>query len=126
MQLTKIIPVFFAFQNNLKLYHWTTTSFARHKASDDLSASMNDLIDRFVETSIAKVGRPTKLPNDASKIMLKTTSDAEAPEMLASMVSYLTNDLPKQMHPKNDVDLLAIRDDMVEQLNKTLYLFTLE
>jgi hypothetical protein len=41
----QLIKVFFHMTLNIKLYHWQTTSFARHKASCELLESLTDLID---------------------------------------------------------------------------------
>ncbi len=41
-------------RNQIKLYHWQTKSFARHKATDDLTAALDLAIDNFVEVYMGK------------------------------------------------------------------------
>ena len=41
----------------IKLLHWQTKSYARHKAYDDIYHSLGDLVDKFVEMYMGKYGR---------------------------------------------------------------------
>ena len=49
-----IVHTFLIMLNTVKLYHWKTTSYATHKATDDLYAKIGDLIDHFVEVMLGK------------------------------------------------------------------------
>ena len=53
-----IIQVFFHMLLNIRLYHWETLIFARHKGSGDLYDSLSELIDKFVEVYMGKYTRP--------------------------------------------------------------------
>ena len=44
-------------QNQLKIFHWQTKSYARHNAFGSTYDEMSDLIDSFVETHMGKYGR---------------------------------------------------------------------
>ena len=46
-QIGEIAMIFLAFRDQLKIYHWQTLSYARHKASDKLVDDITDQIDRF-------------------------------------------------------------------------------
>ena len=107
-------------RNQVKLYHWQTGSFARHKASDDLTAALDDKIDAFVEAYMGRYGRPTV----TGSIQLHNFSEAEAKAFVRKETKYLQRDLP-HMIEKDDTDLLNIRDEILGELNKVLYLFTL-
>ena len=117
-----IIKFFFHITSSIKLYHWQTTNFARHKATDDLHSTLLELIDSFVETFIGKYERPI-FPSKFN-LNIKTLDDEIAPIALQEYISYLTNEIPKYVD-KKDTDLLNIRDEMLAILHKTLYLFTL-
>jgi hypothetical protein len=56
-----MLSFFFELQNNIQLYHWTCTSFARHKASDQLYKELNKLLDKYVEVCFGKHGKQTAL-----------------------------------------------------------------
>jgi hypothetical protein len=115
---------FFYFLNNLKVYHWATGSYARHKASDDCFSKIQALMDQFVETYIGKYGRQQILHFKAkhSSIPVRVISDADAKNLLKHLILYL-KDL--QLDSVQDSDLVNIRDEMVSSLNQTMYLFTL-
>jgi hypothetical protein len=118
----QMIKVFFHMTLNIKLYHWQTTSFARHKASCELLASLTDLIDTFVETYIGRYKRPY-LP-EGMEINVSQISDEQAKNMISEYILFLKKEVPRQLK-SHDTDLLNIRDEMISQFNKTLYLFTL-
>ena len=107
----------------IKLYHWQTKVYARHKASDSLFSEMNDLIDKFVEVYIGKYERPT-LANSNKTLKLENLSDAAMVTYINKWIKYLQERIPEQINVK-DTDLLNIRDEMLGLLNNTLYLFTL-
>lgn len=109
-------------RNQVKLYHWQTMSFPRHKATDELVTKLDTNIDQFVEVYIGKYGRP-KLSGKTSSIHLRNHSDKEAVSLLREAIAWLTTDLNKYLK-KGDTDLFNIRDTIVADLNQTLYLFT--
>lgn len=110
-------------RNQVKLYHWQTMSYPRHKATDELVEKLDTNIDQFVEVYIGKYGRP-KLSGRTSSIHLRNHSDKEATKMIQEAIAWLTTDLTKKLK-KTDTDLLNIRDTIIADLNQTLYLFTL-
>ena len=115
-----IVTHMLTIRNQVKLYHWQTGSFARHKATDDLTASLDEKIDQFVEVYMGKYGRPKV----SGTIKLHNFSDTAAKSFVAKETKYLTVELPKKVK-SSDTDLLNIRDEILGDLNKVLYLFTL-
>ena len=109
----------------VKLFHWKTHSYATHKATDELYDTLNDHMDKFIEVLLGKTGTRINLLNN-KKISL---IDLSSPEQLKARVerfkSYLvslTNN--KALSNMNDTDLLNIRDEILGDLNKFLYLLT--
>jgi hypothetical protein len=96
---------------------------ARHKATDDLVDKLDDNIDKFVEVYIGKYGRPT-LNSRTGRIMIRNFKDQEAPLLLKQAIDWMSTKLPTLLTAK-DTDLLNIRDEILADLNQTLYLFTL-
>lgn len=109
-------------RDQVKVYHWQTESYARHKATDDLAGSLDESIDKFVEVYMGKYGRP-KFTASSGVIRVRNFHDKSAPGLLKDAIDWLTHKLPKHLKP-TDTDLLNIRDEIVGELNKTLYLFT--
>lgn len=115
-----IVTHLLTIRNQVKLYHWQTGSFARHKATDDLTAALDLSIDTFVEVYMGKYSRPTV----KGSIKLHNFSESAARSFVAKETAYLQKELPRKIG-KNDTDLLNIRDEILAELNKVLYLFTL-
>lgn len=117
-----IIGALFTLQHTIKVYHWQTTSFARHKATCDLLAGMDPLIDNFVEVYMGRYGRP-QFKNGLS-LTIRELTDESAEIAITEYITFLKRELPKYVKT-GDTDLFNIRDEMLALLNKTAYLFTL-
>lgn len=119
-----VITLLLQLQANIKLYHWMTTSYPRHVASDTLYEELDSHIDNFVEVFIGKYKRP-KLSNTDMKIHLTSLDDSSVLNYLENILVFLTKNINKFIND-TDVDLLSIRDDIVSSLNKSKYLFSLQ
>jgi len=119
----EIVNLMLTLRNQVKIYHWETKNFARHKATDDLVDKLDDNIDKFVEVYIGKYGRPS-LNSRTGSIRIRNFNDQEAPVLLQQAINWMTTKLPSLLKP-SDTDLLNIRDEILADLNQTLYLFTL-
>ena len=115
-----IVTSLLTIRNQVKLYHWQTGSFARHKATDDLTAALDTNIDAFVESYMGRYGRPKV----SGSIKLHNFSESAAKSFVAQQTAYLSKVLPKKIK-STDTDLLNLRDTILGDLNKVLYLFTL-
>lgn len=107
-------------RDQIKLYHWQTRMFSRHKATDDLVAKLDLNIDTFVETYMGKYGRPRV----SNSIRLTNFSEAAAKTFVERQRVFLSRVLPRKLRG-DDTDLLNIRDTILGDLNQVLYLFTL-
>lgn len=105
---------------NLQLYHWQTRSVARHEASGDLYEEMVDKIDEFMEVYISKHGRPKAL--DKTKLAVHNMNAKTIVVYLNDYIHYFEN-LDKSL--KLTADMLNIRDEIVAEIRRTLYRFTL-
>jgi hypothetical protein len=117
------IHFFFTLRDQIKLYHWQTSSYARHKATDDLIKNLDEHIDLFVEVYMGKYGRPniTKATNTT---VVRNMAEKTAVKFVRDAIAYLQGPLTKSLKG-SDTDLLNIRDEMLGNLNQILYLFTL-
>jgi hypothetical protein len=119
----EVVNLMMTLRDQIKLYHWQTMNYPRHIATNDLVTKLDTNIDQFVEVYIGRYGRP-KLTGKNANIHLRNHSDNEATKMIKEAVSWLENDLPKYLK-KTDTELFNIRDTLLQDLNQTLYLFTL-
>ena len=117
-----IVQVFFHMMLNIKLYHWETFSFARHKGSDELHGNLSELIDKFVEVYMGRYKRPEY--KTSFNVQVKQLNDENVVDVLNEYVQFLKYELPKYLK-ESDTDLTNIRDEMLGEINQTLYLFTL-
>jgi DNA-binding ferritin-like protein len=120
----KIIATFIELLNTIRLFHWSTTDYTQHKATDELYSKLNDHIDEFVEILLGK--------------------DSKRVHMIEKRIDLIdvksTNDLKKQIHEfreflidfdilfdeRRDSDLLNKRDEILGNINQFLYLITLK
>jgi hypothetical protein len=119
----EIVHLMMTLRDQIKLYHWQTMNYPRHIATNDLVTKLDTNIDQFVEVYIGRYGRP-KLGGKTASIHLRNHSDKEAEKMLREAIDWLENDLPRKLK-RTDTELLNIRDTILQDLNQTLYLFTL-
>ena len=110
-------------QLQIKINHWQTKGFARHKAFGDFYESLNDLIDNFVESAMGKYGRFT-LDDENKTIELNNLSDVDM-KGLISTVREALNQMSEQ-YEETDTDLMNIRHEILFEVNKLSYLLTLE
>jgi hypothetical protein len=104
------------------MYHWFTTSYAKHKASDKLYENILEITDKFIESYIGRMGKPTL--NKKSTITVTTMNDIEFIAYMKAAVKHLETTITED-YIKNNTDLQSIRDDLIAQFNKTIYLFAL-
>jgi len=117
------VQTFLEVLNMVKLYHWKTHSYAEHKATDDLYSSLNGHMDTFVEILMGKDESRVHMLEKRIRLMdFSKTSDLknkiyEFREFLIDMNSHLD--------ASRDSDLLNVRDEILGDINKFLYLLTL-
>jgi len=117
-EISEIVKFFFTLQLNIKMYHWNTTSFSRHKATDEFGGKLLSLIDQFVEVYIGR----HKVKPSPSKININPDyiTDTGSERLLQQSKEYL-----EKLNIKES-DLLTIRDEIVAEINQTLYLYQLK
>lgn len=117
----ELIQFFIQLQQQFRILHWETKSYARHKAYGEIYDSLDDLIDTFVETHMGKYGRPKF---DTMNIELNAMKNVKVNDLINEAIDQLNN-LTSELNEK-DSDLLNIRDEMLGELNKLKYLLTLK
>lgn len=118
------VQFFFTMRDQIKLYHWQTFSYARHKATDGVIESLDKNIDRFVEVYMGKYGRP-KLRGRTATYTVDNLTDKKALTYVRECVKICQGPLMKGLSMERDSDLFTVRDEMLADLNQLLYLFTL-
>lgn len=108
----------------LRMYHWSTTSYARHMATDELLERLDSLGDQMVEMHLGcpDVGRPAA--GTQHQLRLTVPDDEGAVQMLQDMEASLSD--PNIMGDgAEDVGLVSVRDELLSALGRARYLFGL-
>jgi maltodextrin utilization protein YvdJ len=121
----EITIVFLEMLLMIKLYHWKTSSYATHKATDELYSKLNENIDSFIEVLLGKSGQRTNLTDKKSIRLLDLTSPESLKREVEGFKGYLVslND-NKTMKIMSNTDLYNIRDEILGNMNQFLYLLT--
>jgi len=114
---------FFNMREQIKLYHWQTKVYSRHKATDEVIESLDKSIDQYVEVYMGKYGR-MKMSTETGTVRIRNLTEKSIIGFIKNCINYLNNELVKKLK-ENDTDLVNIRDEMLAELNQLLYLFTL-
>jgi len=118
-----IVTIFLQMLNTVKLYHWKTSSYAQHKATDDLYANLNTNIDTFVETMLGKTGDRVNLTGVKSIPLLDYSNLSSFKHEIEKYKQFLIN---MKLNATNNSDLLNIRDEILGNLNQFTYLLTFD
>ena len=120
-----IVSMFLQMLNTVKLYHWKTTSFAQHKATDELYSKLNESIDTFVETMLGKTGSRVNLTGTKSIPLLDYTELSGFKKEVEHYKHYLIGmTIDTTLNSGSNTDLLNIRDEILGHLNQFTYLLT--
>ena len=120
MKSEEIISNFLQFTNNLKLYHWNTSIYARHKASDKLLTKLNALIDLFVESYMGKYGKLSPIED----IKNLNVNDKNVKVKLINPFIKFLKQLTVSM--SEDDELSHLCHEMLNYTEQTIYLFSLK
>jgi len=109
----------------IKLFHWKTTSYPTHKATDDLYTKFNQNMDTFIEILLGKTGMRTDLVYDKTIRLNDLNSIEELKREVAAFKAYLVslND-NAAMKKMLNTDLFNIRDTILGDMNQFLYLLS--
>lgn len=130
IKYSNCLITFMTFLDQVKLYHWQTKIYSRHKATDDLHSELSGLVDNFIETLHGIIINKNnnyriKLTDFNCNISLSNIEDEHGHILLSNIKKYLESKELKKVIDTN-TDLQNIRDEMLNIINKSNYLFTLK
>ena len=117
-----IVKIFIEMLNMIKLYHWKTTSYAQHKATDELYAKLNEHVDSFVEVLLGKDQSRIKMVEKRIDLLDPNTT-SELKHRIFEYRQFLT-EMNIYFNETRDSDLLNIRDEILGDINQFLYLLS--
>jgi DNA-binding ferritin-like protein len=121
----EITVVFLEILMMVKLYHWKTTSYATHKATDELYTKLNENIDSFIEVLLGKTGSRIDLMSHKQIKLIDLSSSESLKREIEGFKGYLVSlNENRAMQTMSNTDLFNIRDEILGNLNQFLYLLT--
>ena len=123
----EIAVVFLEMLMMVKLFHWKTTSYATHKATDDLYTKLNANMDSFIEILLGKSQIRTDLTNQKSIKLIDCKSQEEFVQHVKAFNGYLINLNDNKIMKSTlmtNTDLFNIRDTIVGDMNQLMYLLS--
>lgn len=111
----------------IKLFHWKTHSYATHKATDELYATLNENMDKFIEVLLGKTETRLSFAGQKSITLTDINSVFELKQKVMTFKVFLIKlTESKELSPMSNTDLLNIRDEILADMNKFLYLLSLK
>ena len=121
-----IVTMFLQMLNTVKLYHWKTSSYSQHKATDELYSNLNESIDSFVEIMLGKNGGSRVNLTGTKSIPLMDYTDVtdfkKEVEKYKDFLIGMSNDTA--LCADSNSDLMNTRDELLGHLNQFTYLLT--
>ena len=110
------------FQNELRLHHWGTKSYAAHIALGTAYTGIDALLDTFTETYMGTFGKEEL--REINELNLNGPHKTTAMQVLSSFEEFLIKELPNEIGA-DQTALLNIKDEMIALVQQTKYLLTL-
>ena len=120
-----MVEMFLSILTTIKLFHWRTTVYALHKATDDLHSKLSGLVDSFVEVLLGK--SESRITGFGKSLPISDCGSLENFKKEINIFKHFLINLNKSslQYPQNDnADLFTIRDEMLKEVNQFLYLST--
>jgi DNA-binding ferritin-like protein len=116
-----VITPLVQFQQQIRIFHWQTDSYAQHKAYGKAYESLDDLVDSFVEKYMGSFGRSK--PTTTFVLELKPLSQSNVDISIQYFIDFL-KDMNNEI--SDNTDLLNIRDEILGEIHQLKYLLSLK
>ena len=122
--MEKIVLNLVRLQNQLRVLHWQTDSYAQHKAFGKAYEGLDGLIDSLVEVHQGKYGKISF--STPLSIDLVNFDEMSIDDVLIEVTDYLSTKFDGMVDTTKDTDCLNIRDSILQEINQLKYLLTLK
>ncbi len=121
--INHLVKLSFILNMTVRLYHWNTTSFARHKAADSFTSGLTEVTDKLVEVFIGIY----KIKPDINNITLEPLNkEYLTDDGIVNLLATSKRLLITESVNITDTQLLNIHDELIALIDQTLYLFELK
>lgn len=135
---TLLVYWFVNVQTYLKVFHWQANQYHQHVESGNLYTKLDTLIDRFIETYSATLSSNSKRiyinsqqtghsSNNTSNPVIKlgNVNNNGLDQLLIGFKNFLLQEVPQKYNLGKHVDLMNIRDEMLQAVNQFMYLYSM-
>ena len=112
-----LIKILLQFRMDVKMYHWQTKYFSKHKISDELLSSIDDISDKIIEVMLGKFNMR---PDIDDTIFISNMKDETFIDILNKNVILLE----KILNYIKFVSFKSLIDELLVEINKVLYLMS--
>ena len=105
--------------NQVRVFHWMTTSYAQHKALGDLYDALSDNVDTLVETYIGNKDRQQTM-----LFQVQTSANSDLTQ-LSSFLKQAYNELKTFRSKIKISEIQNIIDELSSNINQAVYLLKL-
>lgn len=116
------ISLFISLLEQLRVFHWNTTSYAEHKAFETAYENIEELVDNLVETYSGKYSRIGGKDGEFNIAISDYSTTKGATFSIVNNYIKLVQDIDFT----KDADLDNIKLDILNELNHLKYLLTLK
>lgn len=116
-----MIPKLLYIQNQLRIYHWQTESYAEHKALGKAYEGLDPLIDSLVESWM---GATTFKIKGACTVTLSDYKINSPKELMDFAYTFMSGELDNYVSGRTELE--NIRDEMLAIVQTTRYLLKLK
>lgn len=115
MDDSQFFTFFMSIISQVKLFHWSTMSYAKHKALDDLHSNLSSNIDKLIEVYIARYKKQPLTTFNVNIISTTNTNDID---------KYLTmnRDIIDKIQNNYSSEIQNILQEIMGNLDQAIYL----
>lgn len=106
-------------ENQTKILHWQTDSYAHHIAYGNFHSALSILLDKFIETYMGKKFG-SRFILEKNELALKNINEIDIHKFLQLNLENLEK-LSILLNNNTDTDLLNLKDEMIANINKLRY-----
>lgn len=121
--MEKIYETLFQFQIEIKLYHWNTSLYSHHKATDKLLDHLSNFIDLFTESYLGK--KKEKIKIKSISFSKNITEKNIISKIISPFLLFLKTWKEELKEEKMD-EFIHLIEDLEIQIEKIKYLIRLK
>lgn len=110
----ELVQFIFETLSTVKMYHWSTRGYADHKATDALYLYLSTAYDNLMEVFF----KNSRMTFTQQNVIVDVLTHDTFVQYLQGMIMFLQENANLNIRD----DLKNIRDDIIANINKTLYL----